>query len=781
MTNIDHFDSCMEFNDIFALKYNIMSDKLTEKRFEKESLEYHSSGRKGKIEVIPTKPFATQKDLSYAYTPGVAIPCLEIEKDNHKAYEYTAKGNLVAVVSNGTAVLGLGNIGAIAGKPVMEGKGILFKKFADIDVFDIELNISDPKELVNVVKTMEPTFGGINLEDIKAPECFYVEEELKKIMNIPIFHDDQHGTAIISAAGILNGLEIVNKKIGDVKFVIIGAGAAGISSANLYIKLGADPQKIFMLDTKGVLWNGRGDEDSNIYKKPFYRDTDARTLDDIIEGADIFTGFSVKGLLTKEMCKKMARNPLIFAMANPDPEIKYEDAKEARPDAIVATGRSDYPNQINNVLGFPFIFRGALDVESTTINDEMKIAMVYALANLAKEEVPEEVKKKYNNDVITFGPDYIIPKPFDPRVLPNGAAAVAEAAIRTGVARKIIDIDKYKETLLAKIDWSRNMMRNILAMASKTKKRIVFPEGENHKVIWAATEMVEENIATPVLLVKDKEKVLEIFNELHHSTDGIELIEYLNCDKLQYITDEYYKLRQRKGITWRKAAIDMQDRYYFAAMMVKLGLADTSVGGAEAAYQFVLKPALEIIGTQKGINQVVSGIHWIKSENKNFFITDTAVNINPDVNDLVDITRNSIEALYRFGFTPKIAMLSYSNFGSVRDKTTKKIEEAMKIIKQLYPDIMIDGPMMPDFALDIERLHFLYPFTELRELPNLLVCPDLNSANISIGLIQKLSKAHVIGPIMEGFDKPIQMVTRTTSVRNIVNLASISCVDALKE
>jgi malate dehydrogenase (oxaloacetate-decarboxylating)(NADP+) len=758
-----------------------MSDiNLTEKRFEKESLDYHSMGRKGKIEVIPTKPFTTQKDLSYAYTPGVAYPCLEIEKDPHKAYDYTAKGNLVAVVSNGTAVLGLGNIGAVAGKPVMEGKGILFKKFADIDVFDIELDISDPQELVNVVKTMEPTFGGINLEDIKAPECFYVEEELKKIMKIPVFHDDQHGTAIISAAGILNGLELVGKKIGDVKFVIVGAGAAGISSANLYIKLGADPEKIYMLDTKGVLWYGRGDEDSNIYKKPFYRNTDARTLDDIIEGADIFTGFSVKGLLTKEMCKKMAPKPLIFAMANPNPEIKYEDAKEARPDAIVATGRSDYPNQINNVLGFPFIFRGAMDVEATTINDEMKIAMVYALANLAKEEVPEEVRKKYNNDFLTFGPDYIIPKPFDPRVLPNGATAVAEAAIKTGVARKILDIDKYRESLLAKIDWSRNMMRNILSLAGKTKKRIVFPEGENQKIIWAASEMVEENIATPVLLVKDKENTIELFKEMHHSINGIEFIEYLNCDKMDYIVDEYYKLRQRKGITRRKAILDMQDRYYFAAMMVKLGLADTSVGGAEAAYQFVLKPALEIIGPQKGVNQVVSGLHWIKDENRNYFIADTAVNISPSASDLVDIIRNSVEAIQRFGFVPKVALLSYSNFGSVRNPEIDKINEAIKTIKQIYPDLMIDGPMMPDFALDLERLHFLYPFTELKELPNLLVCPDLNSANISIGLIQKLSKAHVIGPIMEGFDKPVQMVTRTTSVRNIVNLASISCVDTLK-
>jgi malate dehydrogenase (oxaloacetate-decarboxylating)(NADP+) len=756
-----------------------MSKELSEKRFEKETLEYHSMGRKGKIEVVPTKPFTTQKDLSYAYTPGVALPCLEIEKDPEMAYQYTAKGNLVAVVTNGSAVLGLGNIGALAGKPVMEGKGILFKKFADIDVFDIEIDSSDPDEIIRIVKAMEPTFGGINLEDIKAPECFHIENELKKIMNIPVFHDDQHGTAIISAAGIINGLELTGKKIGDVKFVILGAGAAGIASADLYIKMGADPLKIFMVDTKGVLWNGRGDEDKNIYKKPYFRDTAARTLDDIIEGADIFTGYSVKNLLTKDMCKKMAPKPLIFAMANPNPEIRYDDAKEARPDAIVATGRSDFPNQINNVLGFPFIFRGAMDVGATIINDEMKLAMVHALADLAKEEVPEEVKQKYNNDFLSFGPDYIIPKPFDPRVLPNGASAVAAAAIKTGVARKIINLDEYKESLLAKIDWSRNMMRNILSLASKTKKRILFPEGENHKVIWAASELVEEGIGIPVLLVSDREKAIEMFNELNHTTEGIEFIEYRNYENIDMLIEEYYKLRQRKGVTRRKAVIDMQDKYYFAMMMIKMGLADSLVGGAEAAYMFLLKPALEIIGTPEGKNNVVSSLHWIKQENRTFFITDTGVNINPGVSELTDIVINSVEALNRFGFVPKVAMLSYSNFGSVRNEGTQRIAEVIKRVRQIYPDLMIDGPVNPEFALDTERLNFLYPFTDLKEMPNLLVCPDLNSANISIGLIQKLSKAHVIGPIMEGFDKPIQMVSRITNVRNIVNLASISCVDTI--
>jgi len=756
-----------------------MDKKLSEDRLRKAALDYHSNGRKGKIEVVPTKPFVSQRDLSLAYTPGVAIPCLEIEKDPHSATEYTAKGNLVGVITNGTAVLGLGNIGALAGKPVMEGKGILFKKFADIDVFDIELNIEDPKMFVEVVKTMEPTFGGINLEDIKAPECFYIEEELKKSMNIPVFHDDQHGTAIISAAGLLNGLEIAKKKIEDIKIVIIGAGAAGLSSANLYIQLGVKPENLFMLDSKGVLRIGRGDEGKNKYKKPFFRKTDAETLDDIIEGADVFAGFSAKGVLKKEMVKKMAPNPLIFAMANPDPEISYEDAREARPDAIIATGRSDYPNQINNVLGFPYIFRGALDVEATTINNDMKLAAVKSLATLAKEEVPEEVKKKYDNNSIEFGAEYIIPKPFDPRVLLYTASAVAEAAINSGVARKVIDIEKYKETLRSKIDWTRNMMRNIFSKAQSNKKRIVFPEGENPKIIWAASELAEDGIADPILLVQDIEKTKLLFEDLHHSYRGIEFIEYKNYEDIEYFIDEYYKIRQRKGITKRRAIKDLNNKYVFAPMMVKLGLADSIVGGVDASYPFILKPAIEIIGTEPGRSQVVSGMHWVKYNNHNIFITDTAVNTNPTEEELIDIVSNGVEALTRFGFVPRVAMLSYSNFGSVRDKCTAKVNRVIEEVKKMYPYLTIDGPMQADLALDPERLKKYYPFSTLDEMPNLLVCPDLNSANISIKLISKLSNYNIIGPIMEGFDKPIQLLTRSSSVRNIINLAAISSVDSL--
>ena len=643
------------------------------------------------------------------------------------------------------------------------------------------MDIADPEKFVEVVKTMEPTFGGINLEDIKAPECFYIEEKLKKSMNIPVFHDDQHGTAIISAEGLLNALELIKKDIKKIKVVIVGAGAAGIASANLYIKLGVNPENLFMCDSKGVLYLGRGDEDKNKYKKPFYRKTNAKTLDDIIEGADLFAGFSVKGILTKKMVKKMADQPLIFAMANPDPEISYEDAKSARPDAIIATGRSDYPNQINNVLGFPYIFRGALDVESVAINDEMKLAAVKALADLAKEEVPEEVSKKYGNEHIEFGPDYIIPKPFDPRVLLYTASAVAEAAIKTGAAKKIINIDKYKETLMSKIDWTRNMMRNIYIIAKKNPKKIVFPEGDNSKIIWASSDLAEEKVAKPILLVDDKDKTIAKFEELHHCYQGIEFIEFKKSNLYEKFVQEYYKLRQRKGVTIRKAYKDMRSKYYFAPMMVKLGYADSEVGGVDATYPLVLKPALEIIGVEKGENQVVSGLHWVKYKGRSFFITDTAVNVDPNELELLDILSNGVETLKRFRIQPRVAMLSYSNFGSVRDKNTDKINRVIKLAKAKYPDLIIDGPMQANLALDPERLGYFYPFSNLTDRANLLVCPDLNSANIAIKLLSKVSNAHIIGPIMEGFDKPVQLVTRASDVRNIKNLAVISGVDTLRQ
>ena len=757
-----------------------MSDQLdisnSQKKLRHDALQYHSKGRKGKIEVIPTKPFVSQRDLSLAYTPGVAEPCKEIVENPHNAVHYTAKGNLVAVISNGTAVLGLGNIGALAGKPVMEGKGILFKKFADIDVFDIELDTEDPEAFINAVKLMEPTFGGINLEDIKAPECFYIEERLKAEMDIPVFHDDQHGTAIISGAGLINALEIVGKNISDVKIVISGAGAAGIACANFYIDLGARMENIYMLDSKGLLWSGRGDEETNKYKKPFYRNSSARTLKDIIQGADVFSGLSKKGLLTADMVRTMADRPIIFAMANPDPEITYEEAKSARPDAIVATGRSDFPNQVNNVLGFPFIFRGTLDVESTTINKEMKLACAHALAQLAKEEVPEEVKKKYHDNELEFGPDYIIPKPFDPRVLYWSAPAVAKAAMETGVARKPIDLDTYVEKLKAQTDWSREMMRKIYMIAQKHQKRVVFPEGEHPKIIWAAAEIVEEQLAKPILLVESKEQTLRLFEELNHSPEGIEIVEYLNSPYMQEFIETYYTARNRKGVTMRQATKDMKNPYYFAAMMVKRGYADAEVGGINAIYPSVIRPALQVIGPEKG--RVVSGIYFVKCNNSAYFMTDCAVNVNPTAEQLAMIVMNGVEALERYRFTPKVAMLSYSNFGTMRDEEATKIEKTIRLIKEKRPDLMIDGPVQADLALDTERLNELYPFTHLKEQPNLLVFPNLSSANISLRLIQRFSKAQVIGPIMEGFEKPVHLVTRMSDVTNVINLTAISTVDA---
>jgi len=759
-----------------------MSEQLdissSKRKLRRAALQYHSKGRKGKIEVVPTKSFVSQRDLSLAYTPGVAEPCLEIVENPHNAYHYTAKGNLVAVISNGSAVLGLGNIGALAGKPVMEGKGILFKKFADIDVFDIELDTSDPDKFIDAVKLMEPTFGGINLEDIKAPECFYIEERLKAEMDIPVFHDDQHGTAIISGAGLINALEIVGKNIADVKIVISGAGAAGIACANFYVDLGATMENLYMIDSKGVLWNGRGDEDKNKYKKPFFRNTDLKQLGDIIVGADVFAGLSQKDVLKPEMVKSMAEKPIIFAMANPDPEISYPVAKAARSDAIIATGRSDFPNQINNVLGFPFIFRGTLDVESTAINKEMKLACAYALAQLAKEEVPDEVKKKYDSENIVFGPDYIIPKPFDPRVLYWTAPAIAKAAIETGVARRKIDIDHYIEKLRGQSDWSRDMMRKIFMLAQKKHTNVVFPEGNHPKIIWAAAEIVEEKLAKPILLVENKEETLALFKELKHSNKGIEIIEYTNSPLMDEFVKQYYENRKRKGVTMRKAIKDMKNPYYFASMMVKLGYADSEVAGINASYPFVLRPALQVIGAENG--GVVSGIYFVKQKNYAYFMTDCAVNVNPTAVELADIVMNGVEALERYRFTPKVAMLSYSNFGSVRDKESEKIDEAIELVLKMRPNLMIDGPIQADLALDPDRLKELYPFTNLQERPNLLVFPNLSSANISLKLIEKFSNAQIIGPIMEGFNKPVQLVTRSSDVNNIVNLTAISNVDAHK-
>jgi malate dehydrogenase (oxaloacetate-decarboxylating)(NADP+) len=743
----------------------------------KAALQYHEFPRRGKIEVVPTKPCVTQEDLSLAYTPGVAEPCLEIEKDPSAARRYTAKGNLVAVVSNGTAVLGLGNIGALAGKPVMEGKGVLFKRFADIDVFDIEVDTEDPDEVIRTVKNIAPTFGGINLEDIKAPECFYIEETLKRELDIPVFHDDQHGTAIISGAALLNALELTGKNIGTVKVVVSGAGAAGIACANFYISLGVKLENILMTDSKGVLWEGRGDDDCNMYKKKFFRKTAARELGDAVRGADVFCGVSIKDILTPAMVRLMADKPIIFAMANPNPEIAYPLAKETRPDAIIATGRSDFPNQVNNVLGFPFIFRGALDVEATHINEEMKLAAAFALSELAKQEVPDSVKRAYDEPDLSFGTEYIIPKPFDPRVLVWTASAVADAAMRTGVARKPIDLETYRESLREKVDWSREFMRNIYFLAKKEPKRIVFPEGDHPKIIWAASEIAREGYAKPILLAKNKEALLQKFEEFHHDSEGIEIIEPKHWRFKDDYAREYYHLRQRKGITQSRAALDLRNYYYFGVMMVQQGHADGMVAGVVVNYPEVLRPALQIIGPKKG-GKLVAGMYMLQHERKTYVFADAAVNINPNAEQLAEITLMAAEEMERMRIEPRIAMLSFSNFGSVRSPETEKISDAVERVRRQRPDLMIDGPVQPDVAFNPDFLSEHYPFADLRRRPNLLIFPNLDAGNISLRLVRHISNANSIGPLIIGLAKPIHLLPKGTEVNNIVNMAAITSVDA---
>ncbi|MCB0658725.1 MAG: NADP-dependent malic enzyme [Saprospiraceae bacterium] len=743
----------------------------------KAALHYHEHTRRGKIEVVPTKPCVTQDDLSLAYTPGVAEPCLEIAKEPALARKYTSKGNLVAVVSNGTAVLGLGNIGALAGKPVMEGKGVLFKRFADIDVFDIEVGSEDPEEVIRTVRNIAPTFGGINLEDIKAPECFYIEETLKKELDIPVFHDDQHGTAIISGAALINAVELAGKKLAEVKLVVSGAGAAGIACANFYISLGVRLENILMTDSKGVLWIGRGDEDRNPYKQKFFRQTEARNLSDAMRGADVFCGVSQKNVLTPEMVRTMADTPIIFAMANPDPEITYPLAKEARPDAIVATGRSDYPNQVNNVLGFPFIFRGALDVQATGINEPMKLAAAHALAALAKEEVPDNVKRAYGDASLSFGPDYIIPKPFDHRVLVWASAAVAEAAIKTGVAKNEINIEEYKESLRDKVDWSREFMRNIYTTAQKSPKRIVFPEGDDPKIIWAASEIIQEGYAIPILLTNNKEELIAHFEELHHDCEGIEIIE---PDKWPYRNDyvqEYYRLRQRKGKSLTGASMSLRNNFYFATMMVHMGHADGMVAGETVSYPEVLRPALKIIGSKPDHN-LVAGMYMVQHERRNYFFADAAVNINPTAEELALITVMAAEEMERLHMEPRVAMLSFSSFGTVRAPETEKVMKAVELVRKMKPGMPVDGPVQPDLALDQEAIAQIYPFADLRRRPNLLIFPNLDAGNISLRLLRSLSQAKSIGPLIMGLNKPIHLLPRGTEVNNIVNLAAIACVDA---
>ncbi len=749
-----------------------MSKKITRE----EALEYHRlNGKPGKIAVVPTKPLETQRDLSLAYTPGVAVPVLEIEKDPELAYEYTSKGNLVAVVSNGTAILGLGDRGALASKPVMEGKGVLFKRFADIDVFDIEVDTHDPDELIKVVAAIAPTFGGINLEDIKAPECFYVEEKLKEMLDIPVFHDDQHGTAIISAAGLLNALELTGKKIDEIKIVVSGAGASAIACANLAITLGAKRENIIMCDSRGVIYKGRT-ERMNPYKEKFAVETDARTLAEAIVGADVFYGLSVANILTPEMVKTMAPNPIIFAMANPDPEIPYDVAKEVRPDAIVATGRSDYPNQINNVLGFPFIFRGALDVRAKAINEEMKVAAAKALAALAKEDVPDSVLRAYGLDSLKFGPDYIIPKPFDPRVLLWESPAVAQAAMETGVARKHIDIEEYKEQLALRQGKGAQVRHFIMnkAKAAKGKKRVVFAEGEEDKILRAAVQIIDEGIAEPILIgdpmiISEKSKRLGLKYQP-------KVVDPHNFERKDEYAKAYYELRQRKGVTLQQAYKRITDPNILGPMMVKMGDADAFVSGLTYEYPEVIRPALQIHHTAPGVSKA-AGVYIIVVDGKVYLFTDATVNIDPSAEDLAEIAILAADFAKQLEIDPRVALLSFSNFGSTPHPESEKVRKAVEIIREKRPDLVVDGEMQADTAVVAEIVEKRYPFSRVKDA-NVLVFPSLEAANIAYKLLARLGKAQAIGPILLGMGAPVHVLQTGDEVKDIVNVAAVAVMDA---
>jgi malate dehydrogenase (oxaloacetate-decarboxylating)(NADP+) len=745
-----------------------------------DALNYHEKGRPGKIEVIPTKPHSTQYDLSLAYTPGVAEPCLEIHKTPEDAYKYTSKGNLVAVISNGTAVLGLGDIGALAGKPVMEGKGLLFKIFADVDVFDIEVNEKDPKKLIEVVKAIAPTFGGINLEDIKAPECFEIEETLKKELDIPVFHDDQHGTAIISAAGLINALEINGKKIEDIKVVVNGAGAAAVSCIRLYINMGVKPENVVMLDSRGVLNKER--TDLNKIKKQFVTDRNISTLEEAFVEADVFLGLSVGNVVTKEMIRSMAKDPIVFAMANPNPEISYEDATSAREDIIMATGRSDYPNQINNVLGFPFIFRGALDVRATTINEEMKIAASQALASLAKQYVPDMVAKAYNQQNIVFGKDYIIPKPLDPRLITTVSVAVAKAAIKSGVARKIItNWAEYEQELSERLGFDNRLVMSIRQKAKQNPKRVVFAEGSNFKILKAAQFVSREKIAKPILL-GNEEKIREIINENHLELEGVQIIDLqkdVSNEKREQFANILFEKRQRKGMTYDEALEKMYNRDYFGAMMVETGEADAFISGFTRRYADTIIPTLQVIGVKEEFNHI-AGMYIMLSKKGALFLADTTVNMNPTAQVLVDTTMLTAAEVRRFNIEPKIALLSYTNFGALKGQGSPgTVKEAVRILHEKCPELIVDGEMQANYALNGKLRFKRYPFNKLGDADaNTLIFPNLSSGNITYKVLQSVGVAESIGPILMGMKKPIHILQRDSSVREIINMVAIAVIDA---
>jgi malate dehydrogenase (oxaloacetate-decarboxylating)(NADP+) len=753
-----------------------ISEKLN-----KDALSYHEFPKPGKISVVPTKKHATQRDLALAYSPGVAAPCLEIEKNPSDAYKYTSKGNLVAVISNGTAVLGLGDIGALAGKPVMEGKGLLFKIFADIDVFDIEINEKDPEKFIQIVKGIAPTFGGINLEDIKAPEAFEIERRLKDELDIPLMHDDQHGTAIISAAGLLNACEIVGKKPGGIRIVVNGAGASAISCSRLYKKLGIKAEQMIMLDSKGVIRKDRPDLSAE--KQEFATDIDVHDLDDAIVGADMFLGLSKGDVLTPEMLKKMAPNPIVFALANPTPEIDYNLAMSTRSDILMATGRSDFPNQVNNVLGFPYIFRGALDVRATAINEEMKIAAVYALAELAKQSVPEQVNITYGEKHIAFGRDYIIPKPFDHRLIEVVPLAVAKAAVESGVAREPIkDWEKYREQLADRLGGGSKWMKRLITQAKEQPKRVVFAEADQLNVLKAAQIVYEEGICKPILLGR-QDTILGLMDEINfEATEGDIWVLDPNSDdqkqRREKFADEFWNKRQRKGVKLYDARKLMHECNYFGAMMVVAGEADALISGYTRSYASVIKPMMEVIGCKKDVKRI-SATNLMLTSKGPLFLSDTAVNINPSAEELASITKMTADTMAMFGIKPAIAMLSYSNFGTSGHELSGKVAKAVSIMHETYPEIDVDGEIQADFALNQEMMKEHFPFSKLAgKKVNALIFPELSSANITYKILKELNDIESVGPILMGMEKAVHLVQLGARVDEMVNMTTIAVVDA---
>ncbi len=744
--------------------------------YEREALRYHKEPRPGKIEVVPSKPCLSQSDLSLAYTPGVAVPCLKIRQNPELAYDYTIKGNLVAVITNGTAVLGLGNIGPLAGKPVMEGKAVLFKRFADLDVFDIEIDTHDPDVFIRTVKVLEPTFGGINLEDIKAPDCFYIEEQLTKLMSIPVFHDDQHGTAIISGAAMLNSCELTGRKLEDLRVVILGAGAAGIASAKMYVHLGVKKENIILVDSKGVIFKGRT-AGMNPYKEAFAADTAMRTLADAVKGADMLVGLSVAGAFSPELIKQMSDRPIIFALANPEPEIGYDEAKAARPDAIVATGRTDYPNQVNNVLGFPFIFRGALDVRARAINEHMKVAAVRALAALAREDVPDSVTRAYGGRPIFFGPEYIIPKPLDSRVLLTVAPAVANAAVESGVAGIRLPGKKgYIQALETRLGPEREIMRKIFTRAQQNPKRIVLPEGNHPVILRAAHQVVHEGIARPLLLGNEAE-IRALADSLKIPTEGIEILDNLKSPLYGEFVDKLYQMRARKGWSLAETNRQLRSRYIFGAMMVREGLVDGQVHGITRSYPDAIRPVLQVIARRPGVSKVC-GVYLMIFKDRSLLFADATVNIDPSSEDLAQIALLASEMAEFFDLPPRVAMLSFSNFGNTRHPDAKRVEAAVRIVRERKPELIVDGEMQADTAVSEDILNGLFPFNRLGGPANVLIFPNLAAGNVSYKLLERLGGAKAVGPLLMGISRPFNVLQRATYMENVVNVIAITVAQA---